>query len=482
MIFLVLAFNLQAQDDFITSPSDTAGMGDMLRVKPEDTQLTPQEEAAASDSLKKAAYLLQRLKNVINIKKDILYGQDVISLVRELQDSSFVLVQPIVSIDAKGVMIGLINQVGSLFEGNNTEPWLKINTKLKPLKDKEMPFSLSAELTGSKQIKADWLAKAKAKMDSVYKGKTYVDVDKATDDITKAYLLALRSLKTSIGKSFTPPFVLKLNNTKYWGGRSIPVWQKKGADSTVMLEAQAPDGSMLSGDIDWGKSKLIVKTNYDQAWINCKNTGSYEITVTLRDSLKQNFTLNVSSSDAKDILASKVKDLLILVCQEIIQGTYDSYAARRDSMMQRKIQAEALPSTTLDEGTAIGDEERFDLEDMTILATGEELDISPEQAKQILASETFQKTANFQKTTQKTANKIILELQLIAIAKEVVKPENFEKFKTEITDNLLANVSKLGISTMNNLINGDDKDFKSVLKTATLELLTSMSQTEFENE
>jgi hypothetical protein len=118
--FWGLAFNMQAQG-IIILPSDTAGMGDMLKVKPEDTQLTPQEKSAAKDSLKKTVYLLQSLKNVVNIKKDILYGHEVYALVKVLNDSNFVLVQPTVSIDAKGVLTGLINQVGSLFDGNETE-------------------------------------------------------------------------------------------------------------------------------------------------------------------------------------------------------------------------------------------------------------------------------------------------------------------------------------------------------------------------
>lgn len=322
-VFLVLAFNMQAQDDFITSPTDTAGMGDMLRVKPDDVKMTPQEEATANDSLKKAAYLLQRLKDVVNIKKDVLYGHDVYDLVRELKDSNFVLVQPVVSIDAKGVMIGLINQVGCLFEGNDTEPWIRINTKLKPLKDREIPFNLIADITGSKKVKAEWLTNAKTLMEGVYKGKAYADVDKASDDITKAYQLALGSLKNSIGKTFTPPFVLKLNDTKYWGGTAISIWQKKGADSTVMLEAQAPDGSMLSGDIDWPKTSLFVKTNYDQAWINCKNIGRYEFTVTYRDTLKQNFVVNIASSDAKDIIDDFLRKLAQEAVSEIISSGID---------------------------------------------------------------------------------------------------------------------------------------------------------------
>lgn len=322
-IILVLAFNVQAQDDLITSPSDTAGMGDMLRVKPEDVKPSPEEDAKASDSLKKAAYLLQRLKDVVNIKKDVLYGHDVYDLVKELKDSNFVLIQPVVSIDAKGVMIGLINQVGSLFEGNDTEPWIRINTKLKPLKDREIPFSLIADITGSKQVKAEWLTDAKTLMEGVYKAKTYADVEKAGDDLTKAYQLALGSLKQSIGKTFTPPFVLKLNDTKYWGGTAISIWQKKGADSTVILEAQAPDGSMLGGDIDWPKTSLFVKTNYDQAWINCKNIGRYEFTVTFRDTIKQNFVVNIASSDAKDIIEDFLKKLAQEVVTEIISSGID---------------------------------------------------------------------------------------------------------------------------------------------------------------
>lgn len=66
-LVLGLVSHIQAQDDLITSPADTAGMGDMLRVKPEDVKPSPEGEAKASDSLKKAAYLLQRLKDVVNI-------------------------------------------------------------------------------------------------------------------------------------------------------------------------------------------------------------------------------------------------------------------------------------------------------------------------------------------------------------------------------------------------------------------------------
>lgn len=460
-VFLVLAFHLQAQDDFITSPADTAGMGDMLRVKPEDTQLTPQEEAAASDSLKKAAYLLQRLKNVINIKKDILYAPDVYDMVRELKDSNFVLVQPVVSIDAKGVMIGLINQVGSLFEGNDTEPWIKVNTKLKPLKDREIPFSLVVELTASKQVKTEWLTTAKTLMEGIYKGKTYADVDKASDDITKAYQLALGSLKNSVGKSFTPPFVLKLNNTKYWGGTAIPVWQKKGTDSTLMLEAQAPDGSMLTGNIDWGKTPLVIKTNYDRAWINCKNTGRYELTVILRDSLKQTFVINIASSDAKDIIDDFLRKLAQEVVTEIISSGIDDLTKNYATLDSVKVGMQTLPNELSSDLNGL---------DFGISGTSEDLEKVNFNASQVLTASTksglekINASSSYMLKYNLAQALIKRKAMIIMLANQAIfDPEEF----TKLLDNLRNNfINTVGGLTAELIIKGLQPDSKVQVKAA----------------
>jgi hypothetical protein len=447
----------QAQNYY--SQQDTADLNRALQVQPTEVQLSAADKAATNDSIKKAAYMLQRLKDVLAVKKDVLYGGEITPLVRQLQDSNFVLAQPIVSVHGKGIFIGLINQVGSLFEGNNTEPWLKLNSEIVPQQAKSIPFTLDAKLTGSAKIQTTWLTIAETKMDSVYKNKKYLKIDDALADLETANAVALAYLQKAIGKTLAPPFLLKVNNTKYWGGVKIPLWQKTGTDSTHLIDFVTRNGQNPNGDITWACSTL-VNTNYDQAWVNVKKPGTSTLTVTYQDNLTQTFTLNVTSSDAKAIVEDFLKTLAKEVIADIISSGIDDITKNYAS----------LDSVVSSMGT-LNEEITTDLNEI-------DFDVSQGQNEDLeiiyLDNEQFLNTTT--KLTDAKINNVSLymlkyelsqmlikrkALITLLVNKALFEPDEFEDLITDLKNNFIVTI---GGFTAEMIVNGLQPAAKAKIK------------------
>lgn len=238
------------------------------------------------------------------------------------------------------------------------------------------------------------------------------------------------------------------------------------------------NGQNPEGDITWTCSTL-VKTNYDQAWVNVKKAGNSTLTVTYQDSLTQTFTLNVSTSDVKELIKNKVTVILSVLVQELIQQTYNTYKLRRDSMLLKSKEMEALPVVTLNETTQIGEDVENQLDSLIYANESDEIIISKNEANNILNNDIFKKTVEYKKKSEIMAKRINLELQLISIAKLMVTPEKFPTFKNEVTTNLLTNVAALGIGTLDALVNSDEKNFKNLLLKVVIDVLNKISESEF---
>ncbi|MFN8438011.1 MAG: hypothetical protein U0V72_10240 [Cytophagales bacterium] len=460
------------------STQDTADLNKAMQVQPSEVQLSATDKAAASDSIKKASYLLQRLKDVIAVKKDVLYGSEITPLTRQLQDSNYVLVQPVVSVKGKGVLLGLINQVGSLFEGNNTEPWLKLNTEIVPQQDKSIPFTLDAKLTGSAKIQASWLTTAETKMDSVYKNKKYQKIELALEDIKSANAVALAYLQKAIGKTLAPPFVLKVNNTKYWGGVKIPLWQKTGADSTHLIEFVTRNGQNPEGDITWTCSTL-VKTNYDQAWVNVKKAGNSTLTVTYQDSLTQTFTLNVSTSDVKELLVAKAKDVMIVWLKILYQSAIEELKDQDSIKLKRLNELSPLLTTmntnmlNLDMlGTQKDSSDVTNISSSIILSQGDELSVS---SSLITTAQSHQKTKEiFEKSyTVTAAGRMASFLEKYKqVVYNLMEPNGYKQLEKDFE----ANLGKIAANVLFTVVNGGTSAMEDYIITYLLDITTQKAK------
>jgi hypothetical protein len=318
----------------ILSDEDTTDLYNALHTSPSQEQISPDDQAAINDSLTKAGYALKRLKDVINMKKDILWASTLSQRIRDFQDSTFILVSPLMKVQGTGVLIGLVSRVGEINLFDPIDPYITLYWKINPVTNLEMPFRLQLQVEHSAMLPDSLFDDIELAIQTYYAGKIYESVDETEDDIVGATIEFLDLLEAKVGDTYAPKYMFKVGGQIRRPGFTVEILSDEtltGNDSLVRVSVvDRLTGVLVYSNVTWNDS---VNVQNGSVYINKKVIANHSLIATIDDTISISITIEIWNGDIRQPLES----LLLSVLDEaigIVLDTIESQLIRKAQLKQ----------------------------------------------------------------------------------------------------------------------------------------------------
>ncbi len=342
LLLYFLLFSLTAAAQVappILSAEDTTAMNEAMTAQL-GNEVDPADSKAVNDSLSKAGYALKRLKDVIGMKKDILWSSSLSQSIKAFEDETYILVSPLMKVQGNGVLIGLVSKVGEINLFEPIDPYVNLYWTLKPVKDLEMPFTLELEIAHSDTLPDEIFVPIKTAMEAIYKDKTYATVEESGKDVTEATELFLEMLKDAAGDTYAPKYLFKVGNKEYRSGHEMSLYENKGNQTDTVVAIYLIDRiskEVVQNGITWDGAE----TEAYHAFIDKDSVGAHEITATI-DKVAYTFKLTIIGDDVLSVISQSVLSVFEEALVDAMQVLVDSAQAKEDAYQADKALSEDL--------------------------------------------------------------------------------------------------------------------------------------------
>jgi len=342
LLFLCMlcCFSALGQVAPILSSEDTTAMHDALT--PQSMQVNPEDDQAMHDTLKKAAYALKRLKNVIEMKKDILWRGTISSAIKDFQDTTYILISPLMKVEGNGVLIGLVSKVGEINLFDPIDPYVNLYWIMKPATTElQEPFTLELEIDHGDMLPEELFESILLDVESHYSGKVYQKVSDSQEDITNATIEFLNLLKDKVGDDYAPKYLFKVGSKEYRGGSSLTMFERLANQEDTVVSIYLIDRitkQIVQSGITWDGADVDAY----HAYVDKDSIGTHEITASIEDTLEYSFTLHLIGDDILSVITQSATSVFEEALVEAMQLLVDSAQAKEDEYQEQKALSEEM--------------------------------------------------------------------------------------------------------------------------------------------
>ena len=335
IVFFFIGIAVHAQQTLpILSDEDTTDLYNAMHTPQGEALISSQEQAAINDSLTKAGYALKRLKDVINMKKDILWASTLSQRIRDFQDSTFILVSPLMKVQGTGVLIGLVSRVGEINLFDPIDPYVTLYWKINPVTNLEMPFRLQLQVEHGAMLPDSLFADIELAIQTYYAGKIYENVDETEDDIVGATIEFLDLLEAKVGDRYAPKYMFKVDGHEYRSGHSMSIYEHVANQVDTVVSIYLIDRkskATVQTTIDWNGAEVEAY----HAFVDKDSIGTHTITATI-DSADYVFTVTLIGDDVLNVISQSILSVFEAALVDAMQILADSAQAREDEYQHQK--------------------------------------------------------------------------------------------------------------------------------------------------
>jgi hypothetical protein len=448
-IFHVKTFAQHGKSMEIFSAEDTVALSESLKTDPQDAQLSAQDKQDVQDSLKKGAYLIHRFKDMIALKKDILWADELYGNIKAFEDSTFINIYPMAEIKGKGVMLGLINRLGEIIDGVPLEPFVRVIWSINPVTENKLPFKLSVRIERSSAIPQEVIEDALKKIESGYKNKVYNEVTETEDDIIWAMDILLLELGKKVGISLAPKYLMKVGGKSYVSGKSIQLLAipPTAPDSLLTLQLiNRIDSTDVESDVVW---EGAMPGSYGEAYVNLNYIADYKVKASVgTDAVTIN--VNVWDDDIRRQLEGLLLSSLDMVITEMKKNFDEKIKEKQDSLNSEYQLKKSEREKIINNFIAYAGETESSAT-TALLISDQEQDVA-------LASEPdWEKSALYKQYIRKTKELAFLKATIDFLYAnrfallELTKPGNMDKLKIALQND----IGKMSANAIVIMISGD---------------------------
>jgi hypothetical protein len=457
----------------ILSDEDTTDLYNALHTPPSQEQISPDDQAAINDSLTKAGYALKRLKDVINMKKDILWASTLSQRIRDFQDSTFILVSPLMKVQGAGVLIGLVSRVGEINLFNPIDPYVTLYWKINPVTNLEMPFRLQLQVEHSAMLPDSLFEDIELAIQTFYAGKIYESVDETEDDIVGATIEFLDLLEAKVGDRYAPKYMFKVGGIRYTNNFQLDYTQvqKPAGEELVINVIHRKSGLVVSDDVEW---EGAVGNNYRAIFTFPDSIGVYDITCE-NDSFELALKINLQGPiNFMAILESTYKTILKEVIMQLIVSLNNTMDEKDSLKVLEKnnifdiaeiINTNALSVTSTNTINQSSNYYNIDFNDVPLNPDGE-LQTAINEEQHIVALKSFQVKYN---VLRQALDFLVLHKEVVA---EFLEPGKLRELGDQIGDDL----GTLSANVLIQLMEGGDQAMRTYLFEYLLETSTQIAE------
>jgi len=323
----------QQQPPTILSNEDTTAMHDALN--PETMHLNTKDDKAIKDSLTKAGYALKRLKDVINMKKNILWSTDLSKAIRDFQDTTFVLISPLMKVEGQGVLIGLVSRVGEINLFDPIDPYVNIYWVINPVTELEDPFKLTLHIEHSTMLPEELFTDITLAIQTYYANKVYQNVAETQEDIITATIDFLNLLKAKVGDTYAPKYVFKVGGNEYRSGHSMSMYKQAANQVDTVVAIYLIDRitkQIVQQGITWTGADVQAY----HAFVDKVSMGTHVITAHI-DNLDYQFTLIIIGDDVIHVISQSIVSVFEAALIDAMQVLVDSAKAKENAYQEQKV-------------------------------------------------------------------------------------------------------------------------------------------------
>jgi hypothetical protein len=318
----------------VLDDADTMAIHESMTPSPADAQLNTQEQQEISDSLKKIGIAFMRLREVIALKKDILWSTDLCQTIKDFEDSTFIVVEPLVKVQGRGALIGIVSLLGQITIGEPEAPYVKVFWIITPVTEQGESFKLTVDLDYSDTLPESMMTAAKESMSRYYLNKVYQEVEDTETDILNAMDAFLSSLGTAAGDHYAPKYLLQIDETNYRSGFTIELFEQYESEDSL-IEIHLVDRiteERIEDSITWEGATYEL---YGHAEISKNTPKLYTITAT-RNGIPYTINIQIMSDDLLEVVLSGMQSVLDEALTDVMQLLADSAAAREEEYQNKR--------------------------------------------------------------------------------------------------------------------------------------------------
>jgi hypothetical protein len=253
--------------------ADTVALANDLKQPIDNLGLDEATKKATSDSLKRWAYAFRRLKDVIGIKKDMLFSSELSNAVVAFEDSTFVSLYMQVRVLEKGALISLVNVLGMATEGEVLDPGVSLQWNVEPVSPGQTAFKLSLQIIGSAQLNEEPLDSIAKEVNKVFIGKIFDQPEECREFLIRASTKTIEALRLLLNQRYAPRFVFDFNGKYIRSGGSftlafppddytISIYDREQnenvSDSIQWLEPISGSINLEASMLPEGRSEILV--------------------------------------------------------------------------------------------------------------------------------------------------------------------------------------------------------------------------------
>ncbi|MFN8417600.1 MAG: hypothetical protein U0U66_14820 [Cytophagaceae bacterium] len=293
--------------------------------------------AQTSDSIdvSKLQEAVLRLKQVIALKKDVLWSQTIGKRIDSFETATYVQCIPLVQVQGNGVLIGLVSRLGQVPLVGEWQPSVKVIWKLVPVREGAGPFTLTVQVDASDTLpEADWQA-AKAKMLPWYQHKQYDSVSLCKADLAAAMDAFLDELQLRWGDRYAPKYLFKVRDGYFMNGHTLTLRKDTvGVDSVANIFVVKKEDLSVVTNVRWNPSS---RHYYYMAHADSVGLRDYEATI-ISDGDTVNMTIHIQflGDEVLNVALQKVRDVFEQALTDAMQVLVDSAQAKEDVYIRNK--------------------------------------------------------------------------------------------------------------------------------------------------
>ncbi|MFN8417578.1 MAG: hypothetical protein U0U66_14705 [Cytophagaceae bacterium] len=284
--------------------------------------------AQTSDSIdvSKLQEAVLRLKQVIALKKDVLWSQSIGKRIDSFETATYVQCMPLVQVEGNGVLIGLVSRLGQVPLVGEWQPSVKVIWKLVPVREGAGTFTLTVQVEASDTLsEADWQA-AKAKMLPWYQNKQYDSVSLCKADLAAAMDAFLDELQLRWGDRYAPKYLFKVRDGYYMNGHTLTLRKDTvGVDSVANIFVVKKEDLSVVTNVSWNPSS---RHYYYAAHADSVGLRNYDATIISEgDTVNMTIHIQFLGDEVLNVALQKVRDVFeqaFIVAMNTISDTLQS--------------------------------------------------------------------------------------------------------------------------------------------------------------
>ena len=332
LLFCSTAVFAQQQPPSILSTEDTTAMRDALN--PETMHLNTEDDKAIKDSLSKAAYALERLKDVIQMKGGILWSTELSKSIKDFQDSTFILVSPLMKVNGKGILIGLVSKLGQTNLFDPIDPYVNLYWVINPVTDLKEPFKLTLQIEHSAMLPDELFESILLDIQPNYIGKVYNEVSLCETDVIAATTEFLNLLKAKVGDTYAPKYLFKVGNKEFRSGHSMSLYEQETNVQEPVVDIYLID-RITKNIVYQGVTWTGAKVKDYHAFVKKDSIGTHQITAHT-ESADYVFTLTIIGDDVINVISQSIVSVFEAALVDAMQVLVDSAQAKEDEYQEQK--------------------------------------------------------------------------------------------------------------------------------------------------